>query len=112
VATFPIDHVIPGTRGGTAQLDNLALACPHGNAHQWAFTDGHDPESGRAAPLFNPRTDVWSEHFRWSDRNWGMLEGRTAIARATIDRLEMNHLDVVAIRRLLAALGVAPDAEG
>ena len=30
-ATFHIEHVIPRIRGGTSELDNLALACPSCN---------------------------------------------------------------------------------
>jgi hypothetical protein len=112
VATFPIDHVIPPAAGGTGHLDNLALACPHCNAHKWAFAEGTDPTTGRPARLFNPRADVWSEHFRWSTADWAVLEGLTAVGRATISRLHMNDSDLVAVRRLLAALGVAPDAAG
>jgi HNH endonuclease len=112
VATFPIDHVIPRTAGGTESLDNLSLACPHCNAQKWAYTDETDPDTGEPSRLFNPRFDVWEEHFRWSAAEWGILEGRTPVGRATIIRLQMNAPDLVAVRRLLAALGVAPDAAG
>ena len=112
VATFPIDYVTPRTAGGTDSLDNIALACPHCNARKWAFTDGTDRETAELVRLFNPRTDNWPEHFRWSAAEWGTLVGLTPNGRATIDRLQMNAPDLVAVRRLLAALGVAPEAAG
>jgi hypothetical protein len=112
VATFPIDHVIPQSGGGTDSLDNLALACPHCNAQKWAYADGVDPGTGLLARLFNPRTDTWEEHFRWSAAEWGIIQGQTAIGRATVNQLQMNAADLVGVRRLLAALGVAPDAAG
>jgi hypothetical protein len=112
VATFPIDHVLPRGSGGTETLDNLALACPHCNAQKWAYTDGSDPDTGQPARLFNPRTDAWEEHFRWSAAEWGILEGTTPIGRATVGRLQMNAPELTVVRRLLAALGVAPDAAG
>jgi hypothetical protein len=112
VATFPIDHVLPRTVGGSNHLANLALACPKCNARKWAHIDGIKLESGQTVRLFNPRTDVWSAHFRWAAAEWGKLEPLTPIARATIDRLRMNDPDLMTVRRLLAALGVAPDAAG
>ena len=39
--------------------------------------------------LFNPRTQVWEEHFRWaSDKQ--TIEGLTQIGRATVATLSMN----------------------
>lgn len=70
------------------------------------------PDDGQTVRLFNPRADLWAEHFRWSAAEWGILEGLTPIGRATIDRLRMNAPGLVNTRRLLAALGVAPDAAG
>jgi hypothetical protein len=106
VATFPIDHVLPRSGGGETILANLALACPHCNAHKWAHTSSTDPVSGASQPLFNPRTDVWAEHFQWSAQEAGVLEGKTPRGRATIARLQINDGDMVAIRRLLATLGL------
>jgi len=63
VATFPIDHVIPLDGGGTNEVGNLALACPHCNAHKWTAFEGTDLESGAIVRFFHPRSDVWSDHF-------------------------------------------------
>jgi hypothetical protein len=112
VATFPIDHVVPRDCEGADSLNNLALACPHCNALKWAYTDGTDPDTGLSARLFSPRADAWEDHFRWSAVEWGVLEGLTPIGRATVVRLQMNAPNLLAVRRLLAALGVAPDALG
>jgi hypothetical protein len=112
VAVFPIDHVSPRSSGGTTLLDNLALACPRCNGHKWKHQDGVDPGSGEACRLFNPRGDDWAEHFQWSRTDLGVLEGRTAIGRATVARLQMNAEEQVAIRRLLGPLGVFPEVSG
>lgn len=106
VAPFPVDHIVPCSRGGKTVLDNLALACPHCNSHKWAFVDGIDPETELAVPLFHPRRDRWSDHFRWADGQPELLEGMTARGRATISRLRMNSSDMLALRRLLSALGI------
>ena len=64
VAPFPIDHVIPRSLAGPTAMGNLALACAVCNGCKWKHHAGLDPETGTVVPLFNPRTDIWSEHFR------------------------------------------------
>jgi hypothetical protein len=109
VATFPIDHVTPRTAGGNSELSNLALACPHCNAHKSAAVDGPDPTTGERCRLFDPRLDSWEDHFEWSSTKPGELVARTGIARATIGRLKMNDPDMVCLRRLLSELGLFPE---
>lgn len=112
VATFPIDHVLPRSSGGETVLDNLALACPHCNAHKWAHTTGTDPLSGATVPLFHPRRQLWTDHFQWSIQELGILEGKTPCGRATIAQLHINDADMVAIRQLLATLGLFTEVGG
>lgn len=104
VATFPIDHVVPLTRQGVTDLSNLALACPHCNAHKWAHVDGSDSETGTFVALFNPRTQNWNDHLEWSTADERV--GKSAAGRATIWRLQMNSGTMLEIRRLLRALGI------
>jgi hypothetical protein len=59
------------------------------------------------APLFNPRTQVWSDHFEWSMQSPVVLSGKTPTGRATIVALQMNHPDVLVVRTLLRRLGVS-----
>src|SRR5205823_1262876 len=66
VGRFPIDHVMPRSLGGATDLANLALACPHCNAHKWAHATALDAVTNDEVPLFNPRTQLWSDHFQWS----------------------------------------------
>ena len=87
-------------------MENLALICPHCNGHKWAHTEGIDPNTHEAAALFNPRRQVWSEHFQWSKQENVIIEGKTTCGRATIARLQINHPDMIAVRRLLVALGI------
>jgi len=112
VATFPIDHVLPRSSGGETILDNLALACPHCNAHKWAHTSGVDPLSGATVPLFHPRRQLWPDHFQWSVQELGVLEGKTSCGRATIAQLHINDADIVSIRQLLATLGLFAEISG
>jgi hypothetical protein len=106
VGRFPIDHVIPRSRQGPTDLTNLALACPHCNGHKWAHSSGIDPVSTEIVPLFNPRTQVWSDHFQWSEQSPVLLEGKTATGRATVVVLQMNHEEIQLVRSLLLRLGV------
>jgi hypothetical protein len=46
-----------------------------------------DPVDQTMTKLFNPRQDVWSDHFRW---NGPLLQGLSAEGRATIDVLKIN----------------------
>jgi len=109
VATFPIDHIIPRTRKGETVLSNLALACPHCNGHKWALVDGVDPSTSQPASLFNPREQVWAEHFAWSAADPVVLEGKTPNGRATIARLLINAPVMITVRRLLLELGIWRD---
>lgn len=112
VATFPIDHIVPKAAGGSNELSNLALTCPHCNSHKWATALGPDPESGEPVRFFHPREDVWDEHFAWSEDEPGELSGLTPSARATIAALGINNPDMIELRILLGRLGLFPDATG
>ncbi|MBC8871713.1 MAG: HNH endonuclease [Planctomycetes bacterium] len=105
IAWFPIDHVLPRSQGGKTELTNLAMACPRCNGHKWAHETGPDPDTGTDEALFNPRTQVWTEHFRWSPATLE-IEGKTPCGRATVVRLRMNDPEIVAIRHLLTELGI------
>jgi hypothetical protein len=73
--------------------------------------DGEDPESRQYVLPFNPRTQGWGEHFQWSTQHPYEIRGISAQGRATVLRLQMNHPDLVSIRRLLAALDIQWRAE-
>ena len=110
VATFPIDHIIPRHAGGTTALENLALTCPHCNAHKWTAVEEIDPDVGESVRLYHPRRDEWADHFEWAGS--GVIAGRTPVGRATVAALRMNDPDMIELRTLLAELGLFPDAGG
>ncbi len=60
IGGFEIDHILPRSRGGQTDLSNVALACPHCNAHKWVHVDGEDLESGQQVVLFD-RPQAWKE---------------------------------------------------
>jgi 5-methylcytosine-specific restriction endonuclease McrA len=61
---FEIDHIIAIKHGGPTVLPNLALSCYHDNSHKGSNIAGLDPKTGKLTPLFNPRRQQWSRHFR------------------------------------------------
>jgi hypothetical protein len=85
-----LDHVVPEARGGRTSLANLALCCYACQQQKMAFQWGLDPTAQMTVPLFNPRRQRWSRHFRWSG-DGPHLEGLTRVGRATIQRLALNH---------------------
>ena len=62
-ATFHVEHVVPRSRGGHSQLDNLAWACPSCNLHKANRIESVDLVTGNQVLLFNPRSDNWEAHF-------------------------------------------------
>jgi hypothetical protein len=104
-ATFHIDHVVPRAAGGPTTLDNLALACVSCSLRKWAHQTAPDPESGAEIPLFNPRTQTWTDNFR---RDGVQLVPQTPTGRATVTGLALNRPVILAIRQEEAIRGRHP----
>jgi hypothetical protein len=97
-AQMQIEHIIPLAQGGTSDEENLWLACAWCNSHKGAQTRGIDPDTGTEVNLFNPRAQIWAEHFRWSDTETEII-GRTPCGRATVATLRLNNEYIVPARR-------------
>ncbi len=80
-APMEIDHIIPRAAGGTDDEHNLILCCPRCNNFKSDQTQGLDPVSHQIVPLYNPRQQIWTEHFRWSGDGTQII-GLTAYGRA------------------------------
>ena len=102
-----VEHILPISKGGDSAEDNLALSCQGCNNKKYTKTTAVDPESGKRVPLFHPRRDQWSEHFRWSDDSL-LIIGITPTGRASIKSLDLNREGVINFRRLLVVFGVHP----
>jgi hypothetical protein len=102
-APFCHDHVIARKHHGEASFANLALSCFWCNVFKGDNLSGVDPDSGEVVRLFNPRSQLWSHHFRWQG---AMLIGQTAEGRATIDVLNINAMDRVVIREAFIEEGI------
>jgi len=89
MARLEIEHIIPVSKQGGNDESNLWLACPLCNGHKGNKTEAVDPETNRIVALFNPRTQMWAEHFRWSKDGIRII-GRTPTGRATVEALRLS----------------------
>lgn len=104
---FSIEHIHPVGAGGNSTPDNLALACQGCNNHKYNKTHALDLVTGERVALFNPRRQVWSEHFAWSD-DCCLVVGISPVGRATVEALRLNRAGVVNLRRVLVGAGYHP----
>lgn len=105
VATFHIDHIVPVVAGGGTTAENLALACVSCSLRKGARLEIKDLETGEVVSIFNPRQQVWKQHFVWKDVQ---VVGLTATGRATVKALDLNRLIMLAIRTEEELLGRHP----
>ena len=98
MARLEIEHIIPQSKGGSDHELNLWLACPICNKHKSDKINAVDPLTEAVVQLYNPRTQDWFEHFRWSDDGLHII-GLTPVGRATASALHFNDdPDVLIVR--------------
>jgi len=102
-----IDHLLARKHGGQSVAENLALTCFPCNRYKGADITAIDPDTQNIVPLFNPRVQVWSDHFALVGAK---IVGRTPIGRATVALLRFNLPVRVDHRRLLIQKGRYPPA--
>ncbi|BAZ17870.1 hypothetical protein NIES4071_97510 [Calothrix sp. NIES-4071] len=105
--SFTVEHIKPKQAGGETVLENLAWSCCGCNAHKHSKIKGLDLETREKIALYNPRHQLWSEHFEWSD-DFTQVIGKTPCGRATVDALHLNRFGVVNLRRLLRSANLHP----
>lgn len=105
VATFHIDHIVPVVADGETTAENLALACVSCSLRKGARQAIKDLETDEVVFIFNPRQQVWKDHFGW---NGTQVVGLTATGRATVQALALNRPMLLAIRAEEALLGRHP----
>lgn len=98
VSFYPheVDHIVAEKHGGQTEADNLAYACPRCNRFKGTDLGSFDPLTGQFTFLFNPRTQVWDEHFAFET---DLLVGLTAVGRTTVKLLQMNTAERLAERQ-------------
>lgn len=100
LAFFPheVDHVIAAKHGGQTEAENLAFACWRCNRHKGSDLGSFDPQTQTFSLLFNPRQQVWTEHFAFQEEQ---IIGLTPEGRTTVSLLQLNSAERLAERRSL-----------
>jgi hypothetical protein len=100
---FSIDHIISRKHLADDSAQNLAVACIRCNLYKGTNLSGIDPASGGIVPLFNPRLQVWKDHFQFSGAR---IAGISPTGRATVAVLAMNEPERVGLRTFLLEEGL------
>jgi hypothetical protein len=87
IYTHEVDHIIAIKHGGKTSSENLALSCLSCNRHKGSDFATIDAATGEIVPLFNPRRQIWDEHFYFEGAR---IEGKTQIGQATARLLQFN----------------------
>lgn len=96
------DHIISKKHGGSNLLENLALACFSCNRHKGTDIASYDDLTGKLTAFFNPRTQIWAEHFQMQNAE---IIGITPEARVVIKILQLNDTERIEKRQMLIELG-------
>ena len=90
---FQIDHIIAVKHDGTDEDDNLCLACYDCNIYKGSNVAALDPLTRVATRLYDPRQQVWDEHFKLNPDS--TISGLTPEGRTTIRILRINDIERV-----------------
>ena len=101
------DHIVPESKGGERAFANLCFSCRLCNEFKGARTVGVDPLTGAMVSLFHPRQQSWYDHFAW-EASGTRIVGLTAVGRATVVALQMNHEIIVPARQKWVSAGWHP----
>ena len=104
---FEIDHVIARKHKGPTSEGNLCLSCFYCNSFKGSDISSLDGVTRKLTPLFNPRRQKWSRHFRWEG---AYLVGRTPKGRVTVELLKINDPFRIELREELITEGLFPPA--
>jgi HNH endonuclease len=88
--SFQIDHIISLKHGGKTEIENLAYSCFLCNNSKGSDVGTVFQPEMTFTRLFNPRIDIWDEHFSYEDSTF---YGKSLIGEATIKVLKLNDID-------------------
>ncbi|MFN6514697.1 MAG: HNH endonuclease [Nostoc sp. CreGUA01] len=98
IYTHEVDHIIALKHGGETIIENLALSCLSCNRHKGSDFATVDWITQEIVPLFNPRRQIWDEHFYLEGAR---IEGKTQIGQGTAKLLQFNVANRVLQRQVL-----------
>jgi hypothetical protein len=102
---FQLDHIISRKHGGSSDPANLAFACAACNRRKGSDLGTVSARTGALTRFFNPRADIWPEHFELAS---AVIEPLSDIADGTARILGFNELERLAERRSLIVIGRYP----
>lgn len=105
-----MEHILPRVLEGTDDRQNLAASCYRCNEFKGVKTHAIDPEMGQLVALFNPRTQIWTEHFSWVNGGT-QIAGITPTGRATVIALRLNNENIVEARAIWVEAGWHPPTD-
>lgn len=91
-----VDHIISLKHRGTNALSNLAYACFTCNVNKGADVGSLHDETNKFIGFYNPRTDIWPEHFRL---HLFRIESLTDVGWVTAIMLQFNTPERIASRQ-------------
>ena len=60
---FEVEHITPQAVGGETLAENLALSCRSCNLYKSDFVTAFDGQTQTETRIFDPRRDIWQNHF-------------------------------------------------
>jgi 5-methylcytosine-specific restriction endonuclease McrA len=98
IYTHEVDHIIAVKHGGETVAENLALSCLTCNRHKRSDFATIDSTTGEIVPLYNPRRQIWDEHFYFEGVR---IEGKSQVGQATAKLLQFNLANRLLQRQVL-----------
>ena len=102
-----VDHIISEKHGGQTEADNLAYACAFCNRSKGSDIGSIVQRTGVFVRFFNPRTDLWVEHFALDGV---VIVTLSDIGEVTARILDFNNSDRLFERQTLQVIGRYPSA--
>lgn len=103
--SFHVDHIISVKHGGATSEENLAYTCIFCNVQKGTDLGSINWGTGELVRFFNPRRDLWAEHFRIDDAT---IQPLTDIGEVTVRIFEFNNSDRIRERQALIAVARYP----
>jgi HNH endonuclease len=105
-----VDHIISEKHGGPTHADNLAYACLFCNRNKGSDIGSvvSPLNTGSFSRFFNPRVDVWSEHFALDESDGVGIRPLTQIGEVTARIFAFNNGERLLEREALRDVGRYP----
>jgi len=100
-----VDHIISEKHSGPTEADNLAYACAFCNRAKGSDIGSILWDTGTFCRFFNPRTDLWSEHFALEDMR---IIALSDVGEVTVRILDFNNSERLLEREAFTAMGRYP----